>query len=94
MPEKSFKGARLENPSTFTTRLAIPGLSYRRPLNLKRRFRALTSMSKKIRIVVGIVAAYLVISFLHVWLNIGFSNFLSNGPTDSNSFRVGFLPVT
>ncbi|HWS85813.1 MAG TPA: hypothetical protein VN282_02390 [Pyrinomonadaceae bacterium] len=52
-------------------------------------------MSKKWRIVVGIIAAYLVVSFLHAWLNIGLSKFMpTSAQADTKSFRVGFLPVT
>lgn len=52
-------------------------------------------MSKGLRLVLGILVAFLGLSLLHVWLNIGFQklNFISRGKADS-SIRVGFLPVT
>ena len=55
-------------------------------------------MSKWNKIVSGVFAAFLLVTFLHVWLNIGFdkiplANFLYGSPKEA-TFRVGFLPVT
>jgi hypothetical protein len=52
-------------------------------------------MSKGLRLVLGVLVAFLGLSLLHVWLNIGFQklNFLSARRASAN-VRVGFLPVT
>ncbi len=52
-------------------------------------------MSKALRLVLGVFAAFLTLTILHVWLNIGFEklNFIA-GQKSEESFRVGFLPVT
>ena len=52
-------------------------------------------MSRGLRLVVVVLAAFLGISFLHVWLNIGFEKLgLSTADKRAEAFRVGFLPVT
>jgi len=52
-------------------------------------------MSKGRRIILGVLGGFLIISLLHVWLNIGFDYFK---PADASgaqaSKRVGYLPVT
>lgn len=51
-------------------------------------------MSTNKKIVSGVLASFLVITFLHAWLNIGLTNLgLVSDPQDER-FRVGFLPVT
>ena len=52
-------------------------------------------MSKGVRIITGMLAAFAGISFLHIWLNIGFEKlgFKSSDKSEA-SLRVGFLPVT
>ncbi|HEV2707575.1 MAG TPA: hypothetical protein VGV59_16780 [Pyrinomonadaceae bacterium] len=52
-------------------------------------------MSKGLRLVLGVFVAFLGLSLLHVWLNIGFQkfNFFAASQTKT-SLRVGFLPVT
>jgi hypothetical protein len=52
-------------------------------------------MSKGLKIVLAVVALYLGLSFLHVWINIGLDKFLPTRKDKAEtSFRVGFLPVT
>jgi hypothetical protein len=52
-------------------------------------------MSKGMRIVVGVFTAFVTLSLLHVWLNIGFDKFYFTAAKNiEQSFRVGFLPVT
>ena len=52
-------------------------------------------MSKLTRIFLCVLAAFLAVSFLHVWLNIGFDRLpFSRAAVKKESFRVGFLPVT
>jgi hypothetical protein len=52
-------------------------------------------MSKGLKIVLMILCAYLTLSFLHVWLNVGFSTLgLIGSDKPDNLMRVGFLPVT
>jgi hypothetical protein len=52
-------------------------------------------MSKGLKIVLAVAALYLGLSFLHVWINIGFDKFLPSREAQAeSSFRVGFLPVT
>jgi hypothetical protein len=52
-------------------------------------------MSKGLKIIIVVLAAFAGISFLHVWLNIGFGK-LGFGSSEGAemSLRVGFLPVT
>lgn len=51
-------------------------------------------MSKGLRVIAGVLLAFVCLSVLHAWLNIGFDK-LGLVKTDaSESFRVGFLPVT
>ncbi len=52
-------------------------------------------MSKGLRLVLSVFVAFLGLSLLHVWLNIGFQklNFLAS-KSGETAFRVGFLPVT
>lgn len=52
-------------------------------------------MSKGLRLVLVVFVAFLGLSLLHVWLNIGFQkfNFLAAHQQKAN-MRVGFLPVT
>jgi hypothetical protein len=52
-------------------------------------------MSQPLKIVLVLIAAFLGITVLHVWLNIGFDKLgltRQEGPT--SVFRVGYLPVT
>ncbi|HYY99406.1 MAG TPA: hypothetical protein VE642_12470 [Pyrinomonadaceae bacterium] len=51
-------------------------------------------MSKGLRLSLGVLAAFLCLSFLHVWLNIGFDKFGLFADKSEEAFRVGFLPVT
>ena len=53
-------------------------------------------MSKGLRVVLMVFVAFLTISFLHVWLNIGFDKIeLFQGKNaQASSLRVGYLPVT
>ena len=52
-------------------------------------------MSKLTRIFLCVLAAFLAVSFLHVWLNIGFDRLpFSGAAVKKETFRVGFLPVT
>lgn len=52
-------------------------------------------MSKNFRIVALVLVAYLVVVFLHLWLNIGWQKLgLFTSADRTESFRVGFLPVT
>lgn len=52
-------------------------------------------MSKNFRIVALVLATYLVVVFLHLWLNIGWEKLgLFRTADKADSFRVGFLPVT
>jgi hypothetical protein len=51
-------------------------------------------MSKGIRIVLIVLLAFLSISILHVWLNIGFDKLGFTQTAQAETFRVGFLPVT
>jgi len=52
-------------------------------------------MSKGLRIVVGVLLAFVGLTAMHVWLNIGFDKFnFVAANTREKTFRVGFLPVT
>lgn len=52
-------------------------------------------MAKGWKIVFGVAAWFVCLSFLHAWLNVGFDKFrLGGAGRAENSFRVGFLPVT
>ena len=51
-------------------------------------------MSKFSRLVLGVFAAFLGLSFLHIWLNIGFGKLGFTAGQRAATFRVGFLPVT
>lgn len=52
-------------------------------------------MSKGMKIAVTVLTAFFGLSFLHIWLNIGFEKFRWKGKeAPESSFRVGFLPVT
>jgi cell division protein FtsI/penicillin-binding protein 2 len=52
-------------------------------------------MSKSLRIVVGVLLAFVGLTVSHVWLNIGFDKFYFTAAKNAEqSFRVGFLPVT
>ena len=52
-------------------------------------------MSKGLRIVVGVLLAFVGLTLTHVWLNIGFDKFnFVAAESRPQSFRVGFLPVT
>jgi hypothetical protein len=47
------------------------------------------------KIISGVLFAFISLSFLHVWLNIGFTKLgLTRSEETEKSFRVGFLPVT
>ena len=53
------------------------------------------SRSKGLNIVLAVLATFLLISLLHVWLNIGFDKLRWGGDEKAqSSFKVGFLPVT
>jgi hypothetical protein len=51
-------------------------------------------MPKGLRIVTLVTLAFMTISILHVWLNIGFDKLGLTTQKAEASFRVGFLPVT
>jgi hypothetical protein len=52
-------------------------------------------MSKGIKLVLAVLAVYLGLSFLHLWLNIGLDKVMPGRESQAeSSFRVGFLPVT
>jgi hypothetical protein len=52
-------------------------------------------MSKGFKVVAGVLAAFVGISLMHAWLNIGFERFgFGAAGEDAATFRVGFLPVT
>jgi NitT/TauT family transport system substrate-binding protein len=52
-------------------------------------------MSKGLKIGFGVLFAFVTLSFLHVWLNIGLAKLGLKGAEETEkSFRVGFLPVT
>jgi hypothetical protein len=52
-------------------------------------------MAKSLRILAGVLAAFLGLSVMHVWLNVGFDKFaMSAAGKAADKFRVGFLPVT
>ena len=52
-------------------------------------------MSKGLKIILTVIAIFIGISILHVWLNIGFDKLgFGKRAEDEASFRVGFLPVT
>lgn len=51
--------------------------------------------SKGPKILLGVFAAFIGLTVLHLWLNIGFDKVLPNSADSSAaSYRVGFLPVT
>lgn len=52
-------------------------------------------MSKGLKLASGVFVAFLGLSFLHAWLNIGLQKFnFFSGRQANASVRVGFLPVT
>jgi hypothetical protein len=55
-------------------------------------------MSKLTKVVLGVLAATLALSFIHAWLNLGFDPLRAVGLKQEEAaesrFRVGFLPVT
>ena len=52
-------------------------------------------MSQPLKIVLVLIAAFLGITVLHVWLNIGFDKLgLKTHGSPASVFRVGYLPVT
>jgi len=52
-------------------------------------------MSQSLKIVLVLLAAFLGITALHVWLNIGFDKLgLTKQGRTVSAFRVGYLPVT
>jgi hypothetical protein len=51
-------------------------------------------MSKGTKITAVILGELLVISILHIWLNIGFDKLGLGSSSAKMTFRVGFLPVT
>ncbi len=51
-------------------------------------------MSKFSRLVLSVFVAFLGLSLLHVWLNIGFDKLGFTADQRAETFRVGFLPVT
>jgi hypothetical protein len=52
-------------------------------------------MSKGLKITLGVLVSFVALSFLHLWLNIGFDKLgFTKSEKASSTFRVGFLPVT
>ena len=52
-------------------------------------------MSKGKGIILGVLGGFVIISLLHVWLNIGFDAIIPKGAeVAQTSKRVGYLPVT
>jgi hypothetical protein len=52
-------------------------------------------MAKLLKLVAAVLAAFLCLSLLHLWLNKGYLPFAGGGGgKKADSFRVGFLPVT
>jgi hypothetical protein len=52
-------------------------------------------MPKGIKLASVVLGGFLMLSLLHVWLNVGFENLRwSRTEASEKSFRVGFLPVT
>jgi len=53
-------------------------------------------MSKGLKLASVVLGGFLTLSFLHVWLNVGFENlrWRRRAEASEKSFRVGFLPVT
>jgi hypothetical protein len=46
------------------------------------------------KLISSLLVSFAVITLLHVWLNIGFSNIWGRGANGHEPMRVGFLPVT
>jgi hypothetical protein len=53
-------------------------------------------MSKRLRVVLTVIAVVAGIGILHLWQNVGFENLGLGGKqaAEEKKFRVGFLPVT
>ncbi|HYP26938.1 MAG TPA: hypothetical protein VE262_09485 [Blastocatellia bacterium] len=52
-------------------------------------------MSKNLKILLAVIAAFSAISILHIWLNIGFDKLGFGGQSNGQAIlQVGFLPVT
>ncbi|HWS55884.1 MAG TPA: hypothetical protein VN228_17220 [Pyrinomonadaceae bacterium] len=52
-------------------------------------------MNKFLKVIAGVLAAFVCLSALHLWLNVGYVPFAGAfGGEEDESFRVGFLPVT
>lgn len=54
-------------------------------------------MSKRVKVVFGVIAVVAGLGVLHLWQNVGFENLGLGGAkqvADEKRFRVGFLPVT
>ncbi len=52
-------------------------------------------MSKGLKITLAVLVSFLGLTFLHLWLNIGFDRLgWTKSDKAQSSFRVGFLPVT
>ena len=49
-------------------------------------------MNKFLKLIAVVLAAFVCLSALHLWLNVGYVPFAGGGAGES--FRVGFLPVT
>lgn len=49
-------------------------------------------MTKFLKLMAVVLAAFVCLSGLHLWLNVGYVPF--GGGEARESFRVGFLPVT
>ena len=52
-------------------------------------------MSKGLKITLAVLVSFFALTFLHLWLNIGFDKLgWTKSEKAANTFRVGFLPVT
>lgn len=52
-------------------------------------------MIKNSKLIGGVLLVFAVVTFAHVWLNIGFDKFgFGSSERADHSLRVGFLPVT
>lgn len=51
-------------------------------------------MNKFLKLLAGVLAAFVCLSALHLWLNVGYVPFAGGRGAGGDNFRVGFLPVT
>ena len=52
-------------------------------------------MSKGLKITLVVLVSFFSLTFLHLWLNVGFDKLgWTRSESATNTFRVGFLPVT